>query len=65
MATLKAKDIKNMGKTDREKKIKELKLELQNFQMVNTNQNKLRLLVMLGLELLVRTDKTLLLTKMG
>jgi ribosomal protein L29 len=28
MATLKAKDIKNMSKTDREKKIKELKLEL-------------------------------------
>lgn len=37
MATLKIKDIKNMSKGDREKKIKELKLELVKSQ---TNSSK-------------------------
>ena len=35
MATLKAKDIKNMGKNDREKKLKELRLELIKSRSAN------------------------------
>ena len=39
MATLKIKELKNMAKSDREKKIKELKLELVKSK-VNASKNK-------------------------